>query len=64
MRNRGKLYVVPNLSVRKMTWLGIRRERGAPLSAVIAGSFHVVKVPLEIFAVAGPSIFNEVTPLM
>src|SRR6185437_9748998 len=59
-----KLSVVPDWSLRNTTWIG-RSGRVVPaFSAATAGSFHVLIVPLKIFAVVGPSKFSEVTPLM
>src|ERR1700753_923102 len=58
-----KLSVVPDWSLRNTTWMGRSGSAVPALSAVIAGSFHVLMVPLKIFAVVGPSRFSEVTPV-
>ncbi len=58
-----KLSVVPDWSLRKTTWIGSAGRVVPELSAVIAGSFQVVMLPLKIFAAVGPSRFSDVTPL-
>src|SRR5580698_2100194 len=59
-----KLSVVPDWSLRNTTWIGRLGNAVPALRAVIAGSFHVLIVPLKIFAVVAPSRFSEVTPSM
>jgi len=57
--------VVPDASLREITRIGRagRAGRALPvLSAAIAGSFHLVMVPLKMLAAVGPSRFSDVTP--
>ncbi|VBA36365.1 hypothetical protein LAUMK13_01088 [Mycobacterium innocens] len=55
--------MVPDLSLRKITWMGVGGRLASELRALIAGSSHRVMVPLKIFAVVGPSRFSLLTPL-
>src|SRR3954452_1067560 len=52
---------VPDLSDRTNTWMG-RFGPAAPLSAAMAGSFHVVMAPPKILASVTPDSFRPVRP--
>ncbi|COY57004.1 Uncharacterised protein [Mycobacterium tuberculosis] len=59
-----KLSDVPDLSLRKITLIGVGGRSVPELRAWICGSFHTVMVPLKILAVVGPSRFSVLTPLI
>ncbi len=55
--------MVPDLSLRKMTAMGVDGRLRPELMAFSAGSSHLVMVPLKIFAAVGPSNFSPVSPV-
>ena len=54
--------MVPDSSERKFTTIGAAGRFLPGFSAAIAGSFHVLTVPLKTLASVGPSSARSVTP--
>src|SRR3954447_9577206 len=59
-----KLSVVPDSSARETTWIGLsgRFRLSLPLTALMAGSFHLVMPPLKILAVTDGVSVSLSTP--
>src|ERR1700730_6209625 len=62
VRNSEKFAVVPEESERTARLIGVLGRLTPGLSALIAGSFHLVILPWKMFAMVGASSFRLLTP--